>query len=87
MAVNEKVVYTNQWTSHGGRLFRPGEQLSGRVDPAVVRSAQEAGLTTSSHAEAERAKSAEAERQRDVARQIESRSEKRDSEKRVDKRA
>jgi hypothetical protein len=86
MAVNEQVVYATQWTSHGNQIFRPGEQMTGRAPEHAVRGAIEQGLTTTSHAEAERAKGAEQQRQRDVAMQIDQRSEKRDSEKRVDRR-
>jgi hypothetical protein len=81
VAVNEKVVYASRWTSHGKQLFRPGEVISGRMPDYALRSAMERGLTTESHAEAERAKGAEQQRQRDVAQQIATR-----SEKRIDKR-
>ena len=84
MAVNEKVLYANQHVSHGGTIFRPGEQMTGRVDPEVIRHAEQNGLVTGSHAEAERAKRAEAERQERVAHEIETRSEKREPEERDD---
>lgn len=88
MAVNEKAVYATQWTGSGDprNPIRPGDRIDGRVPEHQVRSMQERGLTTESHAEAERAKGAEEARQRDVAYQILNRSEKRDSEKRVDRR-
>jgi hypothetical protein len=86
MAVNEKVVYATQHTCHAGVLYRPGEQISGRMPEHALRGAVDQGLTTESHSEAERAKGAEQQRRRDVAQQITSRSEKRDSEKRVDRR-
>jgi hypothetical protein len=86
MAVNEKVVYATQHTCHAGVVYRPGEQMTGRAPEHAVRGAVEQGLTTESHAEAQRARGMEEQRRRDVAQQIASRSEKRDSEKRVDRR-
>ena len=81
MAVNEKVVYATAHTTHAGKLYQPGEQLTGRMPEHAIKGAVEGGLTTGSHAEAERAASAERERLADVARQIESRSEKRQGDK------
>lgn len=81
MAVNEKIVYAKEHTVHGGKLFAPGEQLTGRMPDHAIQGAVEGGLTTSSHAEAERAKRAEAERRADVARQIATRSEKREGDR------
>lgn len=69
MAVNEKVVYATGYTSHNGKLFAPGEQLSGNMPDHALRGAIEGGLTTDSHAGAERARGAEQERQRQVAEQ------------------
>lgn len=80
MAVNEKVVYATTWTSHGKHLFKPGEQMTGRVEPYVLRSAMEGGLASDSHAEAERARKGEQERQTIVNHQIQNRSEKRNRE-------
>ena len=77
MAVNEKVVYATAWTCHGGKIYRPGEQLTGRMPEHAIRGAQEQGLTSGSHADAERAKSAESERRRGVEQQMLTRSEKR----------
>jgi hypothetical protein len=85
MATNEKVVYAVDWTTYGGRLYKPGEQLTGRMPDHAVRGAQEAGLT-GDHAAAERAKAREADRQADVNRQIAERSEKRDFNPREDRR-
>jgi uncharacterized protein YaiL (DUF2058 family) len=79
MAANEKVHYATSWTSYGDKIFRPGEQMTGRVDPDVIRHAEASGLTTTSHAEAERAKGAEMERRRDVERQQQSRAERREN--------
>lgn len=77
MAVNEKVVYSATHQTHGGKYFKPGDQLTGRMPEHAIRGAVEGGLTTDSHASAERARGAEQERVADVHRQIESRSEKR----------
>lgn len=88
MAVNEKAVYATGWITSGDprRPILPGDRIDGRLSPDTVRSLQERGVTTESHAEAERAKGAEQQRQQDVANQIATRSEKRDHEKRVDRR-
>jgi hypothetical protein len=88
MAVNEKAVYATGWITSGDprRPILPGERIDGRLSAETVQSLQERGVTTESHAEAERAKGAEQQRQRDVAHQIANRSEKRDSEKRIDRR-
>lgn len=88
MAVNEKAVYANRYVTHAGRIYAPGQPLTGRggMPDYALQHAQENGLTTESHAEAERAKGAEMQRREDVNRQIADRSEKRDSEKRVDRR-
>lgn len=86
MAVNEKTVYANGHVSFGRKIFRPGEEMSGRVPDYVLQSAQESGAAVDSHAAAERAKGAEAARREDVARQIEARSEKRDYSPREDRR-
>jgi hypothetical protein len=81
MAVNEKIVYATQHTTYGGKLYRPGEQLTGRMSDTTIRHAQESGLTTDSHAGAERARGAETERRARVEQEIGSRSEKRDADK------
>lgn len=86
MAVNEKVAYAKGWTTHAGQMLRPGEQMTGRVPDEVIRNAEARGLTTGSHAEAERAKSAEAERRARVAHEIETRSEKREVDKQLGQR-
>ena len=88
MAVNEKAVYATEWIGSGDprRPFTPGDRIDGRLPAEVVRNLQERGLTTESHAEAQRAAGAEQARREDVARQIATRSEKRDHEKRVDRR-
>ncbi len=78
MAVNEKVEYATSWTCHGGRIFRPGEQLTGRMPEHAIRGAQEQGLTTGSHAEAERAKRGEMDRRQRVEEQQATRSERRE---------
>lgn len=88
MAVNEKALYATGWLTSGDprRPIAPGDRIDGRLSDDTVRSLQDRGLTTESHAEAERAKGAEQQRQRDVAHQIATRSEKRDAEKRIDHR-
>ena len=85
MAVNEKVVYAEQWTCHGGKIYRPGEPLTGRMPEHAIRGAQEQGLTTDSHASAERAKAAEQERRERVAEQIATRSEPREDRRGIDR--
>jgi hypothetical protein len=85
MAVNEKVVYAESWTCHGGKVYRPGEQLSGSMPEHAIKGAQEQGLTTDSHATAERAKAAEHERRERVAEQIQTRSEPREDARGIDR--
>lgn len=92
MAVNEKALYANRHVTFNGKVWQPGEQIhvgdgAGRMPEYALRHAQDNQLTTESHAEAERFKGAEQHRREDVARQIEERSEKRDTEKRVDRRS
>lgn len=77
MAVNEKAVYATAYTSHGGKLYKPGDRLDGNMPDHAVRGAESQGLTTGSGTEAERSARAEQARREDVARQIETRSEKR----------
>lgn len=67
MAVNEKVVYATKHTTHAGVVYRPGEQMTGRAPEHAIQGALEQGIASHSHAEAERAKGAEQERQRQVA--------------------
>lgn len=86
MAVNEKPVFATGFVSHGRTLFRPGEQLNGRVAPEVVRHAMEGGVASDSSTAATAARQAETERVADVNRQIETRSEKRDFNPREDRR-
>lgn len=74
MAVSEKVTYATRYTTHNGRLFKPGEQLSGRMSPEVLAHAVAGGLTTNSHAEAEAAQAAEMDRRQRVSTEIETRS-------------
>lgn len=78
MAVNEKVEYAQAWTCHGGRVYRPGEQLTGRMPEHAISGAREQGLTTDSHAAAERAKAGEMDRRERVAEHILTRSESRE---------
>ena len=85
MAVNEKVEYAKDWTCHGGRIFRPGEQLTGRMSEHAIRGAQEQGLTTGSHAEAEKAKAAEMQRRANVEQEIATRSEPREDPRGIDR--
>lgn len=73
MATAQKVLYATQHTTHDGRLYRPGEQLSGRMSPEALVHAEANGLTTSSHADAERAHQAETDRRQRVSEQIETR--------------
>lgn len=77
MAVNEKAVYATAHTTHAGKLYKPGERIDDRMPAHALQGAQEQGLTTGSHAEAERAAGAERERRQRVASEIENRSEKR----------
>lgn len=78
MAVNQKsTVYADTWITHGGKLYRPGTELSGRMPDGAIRSAQEHGLVTDSSTRASEVKGAEQERQTRVDGEIASRSEKR----------
>ena len=88
MAVNEKAVYATGHITSGDprRPIMPGDRIDGRLPEQTVRSLHERGLTTESHAEAQRAAGAEQARREDGARQIATRSEKRDHEKRIDRR-
>ncbi len=81
MAVNENVVYATGHLTHAGVIYKPGEQLTGRMPEYAIRGSEEQGRTTSSHAAAERAQKVELERRRQVAYDIEHRSEKRQVEK------
>lgn len=74
MAVNEKAVYATTHVSHGRTIFRPGERMDERLPADVIKHAEEGGLTTRSHAEAERAKAGEQERQERVAQEQATRS-------------
>lgn len=82
MAVNEKVAYANSYVTHGGKLYKPGEQLSGRMDDAIIKHAEEGGLVTRSESEAKQAQAAEAHRREQVAEQQRTRSEAREPEQR-----
>lgn len=77
MAVNEKAVYATGHLTHDGVIYQPGERIDERMPEHAVRGSIEQGLTTGSHAEAERSAAAERERRADVERQILTRSEKR----------
>lgn len=82
MAVNEKVHYATRHLTHGGKIFEPGERLSGRMDDGALKHAEASGYTTTSDAESERAKGAEEYRRTDVKRQQQNRSEKRAADER-----
>lgn len=76
MAANEKPVYAKDFITHAGRIYRPGEKLD-RMEPDVRRAALESGAASDSPREAETAGDQERARSEDVAKQIETRSEKR----------
>lgn len=76
MAVNEKALYANTHVLTGDprRPLNPGDQVDrGRFSEEHIRSMQERGLVTDSHAEAQRLAGAERERLADVDRQIRTR--------------
>lgn len=78
MAVNQKsTVYASDWVTHGGKLYRPGAELTGRMPDHAIQATQERGLATESSTEATDAKGRDAERQARVAKEISERSEKR----------
>ena len=66
MAVNQKVIYATDWTTHAGVIYKPGDQMTDRAPEHAIRGAQEAGLASESSAAAERSARAEQERQQRV---------------------
>ena len=79
MPANQKPIYASDYTTHGGRLFAPGQRMDnvGLPDHAL-KGAIDGGVATDSSTVAEKARNAEKERRAHVAEQIENRSEKRD---------
>lgn len=77
MAVAQKIVLALEHITHGGKIFEPGARLDGRLPKEALESVLAHGHATEHEAAGEQAAKGEAERKADVAKQQQTRSEKR----------
>lgn len=83
MAANQTTVRATEYITHGGKLYAPGEVLTGRLDPEVVKAVLLHGHASEDDSKAETAAKAEAARKAKVDEEIATRSDKRSPEERA----